>query len=83
MYFNGFRTYSKNRNTTLLSRFNPTQKKTISNISEFEIDEVKEHLQSFYHNYSFYFEDQVFRKGFYFVKKERWANYWWYSSYTC
>ncbi len=57
--------------TLLFSRFNPTQKKTISNISEFEIDEVKEHLQSFYHNYSFYFEDQVFRKGFYFVKKER------------
>ena len=56
--------------TLLFSRFNPTQKKTISNISEFEIDEVKEHLQSFYHNYSFYFEDQVFRKGFYFVKKE-------------
>ena len=55
--------------TLLFSRFNPTQKKTISNISEFEIDEVKEHLQSFYHNYSFYFEDQVFRKGFYFVKK--------------
>ena len=53
-------------------------KKTISNISEFEIDEVKENLQSFYHNYLFYFEDQVFRKGFYFVKKKKRANYWWY-----
>ena len=55
--------------TLIFSRFNPSQKKTIQNITEFEQDEVTEHLREFYHDYSFYFEDQIFNTGFYFVKK--------------
>lgn len=57
--------------TLLFSRFNPSQKKSIQNINEYEQDEVKEHLKQFYGDYSFYFEDQVFQKGFYFVKREK------------
>lgn len=56
--------------TLLFSRFNPTQQKSISNIAEYEQDEVKKKLSEFYKDYSFYFEDQIFRTGFYLVKKE-------------
>lgn len=56
--------------TLLFSRFNPSQKRTIQNIAEFEYDEVREKLKEFYHDHSFYFEDHLFSKGFYFVKKE-------------
>jgi hypothetical protein len=57
--------------TLLFSRFNPSQKRSIQNLSEYEQDEVKEELQEFYKDYSFYFEDNIFQTGFYQVKKEK------------
>ncbi len=57
--------------TLLFSRFSPNQQKTIHNIAEEEQDQVKEELQKFYNDYSFYFEDKIFHAGFYLVKKEK------------
>lgn len=57
--------------TLLFSRFNPSQKRSIHNISDYEQGEVKVQLKEFYKNHSFYFEDKIFHTGFYLVKKEK------------
>lgn len=55
--------------TILFSRFYPKKEPPVSEIEDFEKEEVSKHLSFFYQNHSFYFEDRLFESGTYYVLK--------------
>ncbi|GAB5408388.1 MAG: hypothetical protein BalsKO_07530 [Balneolaceae bacterium] len=56
--------------TLLFSRFYPKKTSSISLVQDSDKDEIRKRLASFYKNHSFYFQDDLFESGTYFVMKE-------------
>ncbi len=56
--------------TILFSRFYPKKELSVSEIEDFEKEEVRKLLSSYYQNYSFFFEDRLFESGTYYVLKK-------------